>query len=289
MKTLGSLLLSIGLVLIGLTLVPFSAAQEMLYRSGNTPADDIKLFRDYFKRKFPNLPWTEYANGMYAMDPVMRQNWEQIEEFPPYQTAIDQGEELWNTPFANGKRYIDCFGSAAVLQDYPKWDRRLGTVVTVPMAINLCREQHGEAPLKYGKEDILAIHAYMAFQSRDKPTRVAVPKDDPRALAAYNQGKEFYFARRGQLNLACYQCHFDPAGQKIRANVLSPALGQTTHWPTYRSKWGSLGDVHRRYRGCNKQVRAKPFDLQSEEYRFLEYFHTHMSNGIPLNGPGSRF
>jgi sulfur-oxidizing protein SoxA len=108
-------------------------------------------------------------------------------------------------------------------------------------------------------------------------------------LEAYKQGKKFYFSRRGQLNLACYHCHFDNAGKNIRANVLGPALGQTTHWPAYRSKWGDMGSLHRRYKGCNKQVRAKPFDFQSKEYRNLEYFHTFLSNGIPVNGPGSRF
>jgi sulfur-oxidizing protein SoxA len=56
----------------------------------------------------------------------------------------------------------------------------------------------------------------------------------------------------------------------------------------YRSKWGELGTLHRRFGGCNKQVRAKPFKPQSEEYRNLEYFLTHMSNGIEFNGPSAR-
>jgi peroxiredoxin family protein len=66
------------------------------------------------------------------------------------------------------------------------------------------------------------------------------------------------------------------------------ALGHLTHFPVYRSKWGGLGTTHRRYGGCNKQVRAKPFPAQSEEYRALEYFHTYMSNGLAVNGPGAR-
>ena len=75
----------------------------------------------------------------------------------------------------------------------------------------------------------------------------------------------------------------------IGGNILSTALGQTTHFPAYRAKWGAVGTIHRRYTGCNKQVRAKPFKGQSEEYRNLQYFHTYMSNGIPLNAPGTRF
>jgi len=49
-----------------------------------------------------------------------------------------------------------------------------------------------------------------------------------------------------------------------------------------------MGTTHRRYGGCNKQVRAKPYKSQSAEYRALEYFHTYMSNGLVVNGPGAR-
>ncbi len=57
----------------------------------------------------------------------------------------------------------------------------------------------------------------------------------------------------------------------IRADKLSPALGHVSHFPVFRSKGGELGTLHRRYGGCNKQVRAKPFPAQSDEYRALEY------------------
>lgn len=40
--------------------------------------------------------------------------------------------------------------------------------------------------------------------------------------------------------------------------------------------------------GCNKHVWAKPFKAQIAEYRALEYFHTYMSNGLVVNGPGAR-
>ncbi len=272
----------------------FKSNEEFLkklefYHPTATPQEDVKKLQAFFRNKFPKLPDEEFANGFYAMDPVMRQNWEAIEEFPPYEPAIEEGEQLWTTSFKNGKTYEDCFGGADIANRYPRWDKQAGEVQTLATAINACREQNDEKPLKYGKDEIVNLQAYIAYQSRGKQTNVVVPKDDPRALEAYNKGKKFYFSRRGQLNLACAQCHFHTAGQKVRTNVLGPALGQTTHWPTYRSKWGSMGPLHRRYSGCNKQVRAKPFAQQSLEYRNLEFFHTHLSNGIPLNGPGSRF
>ena len=127
----------------------------------------------------------------------------------------------------------------------------------------------------------------MAYTTRGQNTNIKIPHDQ-RAIAAYEEGKQFFYARRGQLNISCAHCHVDNSGNKIRADLLSPAMGHLSHFPVYRSKWGGLGTVHRRFGGCNKQVRAKPFKAQSDEYRNLEYFLTYMGNGIPWNGPGVR-
>ena len=253
------------------------------------PGSDLELIQGYFKERFPDVAFEEYANGVYALDENSRSQWESIEDFPPYEIAVDEGEELFSIPFANGKSYADCFpeGGLGIKQNYPLFDTDSGRVITLELAINECRIKHGEKPLKYGKGEIASVSAYMAYTSRDNPVNVVIP-DDPRAMEAYEKGKKFYYSRRGQLNMACATCHMSNAGNKVRADILSPALGQTTHFPVFRSKWEEMGTLHRRYAGCNKQVRAKPFALQSEEYRNLEYFHTYMSNGLPANGPGAR-
>ena len=116
---------------------------------------------------------------------------------------------------------------------------------------------------------------------------VAIP-DDPRALAAYEDGKAFYYTRRGQLNFACSHCHVNMAGNMLRAERLSATVGHATHWPVYRLKWKEVGPLHRRFMECNSQVRGVPLEPQSESYRNLEYFLTYMSNGLVLNGPATR-
>jgi sulfur-oxidizing protein SoxA len=254
-----------------------------------SPEDDLKAFRAYFLERFPNVPLEEFANGVYGIDSASREQWEAIEEFPPYEIAVEQGEEVFNTPFKNGKTFASCFrnGGIGIEGDYPYFDKDTGQVQTLPMAINDCLVKNGEKPLGYGKGKLASILAYMAYTSRGKVIDVKIPHDQ-RAIDAYDKGKHFFYTRRGQLNMACAHCHVDNAGNKIRADILSPALGQPSHFPVYRSKWGGLGTLHRRFTGCNKQVRAKPFPLQSEEYRDLEYFLTYMSNGIHWNGPGSR-
>ena len=120
------------------------------------------------------------------------------------------------------------------------------------------------------------LSAYVGYEGRGQTINVVVP-DDPKAQAAYNEGKQFFYAKRGQLNLSCADCHVYYAGSFVRGNLLSPLLGQT-----------SLGTLHRRYGCCNKQVRAKPYAAQSKEYRNLEYFHVSMSNGLEINAPGYR-
>ena len=253
------------------------------------PEDDRKAFVEYFNKRFSDVPTEDFINGHYAIDAGLREQWEAIEEFPPYELALERGEELFSTPFANGKGFADCFdnGGVGVRQNYPYFDTDRGEVVTLELAINECREANGEKPFKYKKGDIAAVSAYMAYTSRDKPLAIEIP-DDPRAQAAYEDGKRFYYTRRGQLNFSCASCHLGASGMMVRADKLSPALGHPTHFPVYRSKWGEMGTLHRRFGGCNEQVRAKAFAPQSEQYRNLEYFLTYMSNGLPVNGPGAR-
>ncbi|BAZ93548.1 SoxAX cytochrome complex subunit A [Thiohalobacter sp. COW1] len=254
-----------------------------------TPQEDLKEFRTYFEKRFPDVPMNDYVNGVYALDEASREQWEAIEDFPPYEIDISAGKEMFNTPFKNGKTYASCFENdgKGIRQNYPYFDTKSGEVVTLEGAINACRVKNGEEPLGWKKGKIAQISAYMAYTSRGNEIDIEIP-DDERAMEAYERGKAHFYAKRGQLNMACADCHVYNAGRNVRADLLSPALGHVTHFPVYRSKWGELGTLHRRYGGCNKQVRAKPFPAQSDEYKALEYFHTYMSNGLEVNGPGAR-
>ncbi len=252
------------------------------------PEEDLKAFQDYFMKKFPKVEKQEFGNGVYALDQNARMSWEAIEEFPPYEVDVAQGEELYNTPFKNGKTYADCFPDGPAMKNkYPYFDSESGQVKTLEQELNECREKNGEKPYGWKKGKITALSAYIAKESRGQVIDVKIP-DDPKALAAYEAGKKFYYTKRGQLNFSCADCHVHSPGMMLRSEMLSPSLGQVTHFPVYRSKWGELGTLHRRYGGCNKQVRAKPFPAQSEEYRNLEYFMTYMNNGLEFNGPATR-
>lgn len=255
-----------------------------------TPMEDQQQLKQYYKKLFPSLKLADYAQGVYALDPIAKQSWLAINEFPPYEPALEQGELLFNTPFKNGKGYKDCFANQGIgiAQLYPLWDSKNTEVLTLAKAVNDCRLKNGEAALDYEKGDIAAILAYVAYTSRGKTIDVKIPADDAQALAAYQQGRAYYYQRRGQLNFACATCHIDNAGKRLRAEVLSPLLGHTSGWPTYRLKWGEMGTLHRRFIGCHQQIRAQAPAAQSVELRNLEYFLAFMGNGVPITGPSTR-
>lgn len=261
-----------------------------------TPDQDLKEFREHFFKKFPDTPKNDFINGVYSVDPASREQWEAFEEFPSYEIFVDKGEELFNKKFANGKGFADCFPNykKGIRQNYPYFDTKSGEVVTLEGAINKCLTDNGEKPYKLKTGNITYVSAYLSYLSRGNKLNIKVPNDS-KAMAAYNRGKKHFYAKRGQLNMSCADCHYHYAGSKIRADILSPALGHPTGFPVYRNKWAGasakgdgMGTLHRRYGGCNKQVRAKPFAAQSDEYKALEYFHTYMSNGLEVNGPSQR-
>ena len=253
------------------------------------PEQDREAFRNFYQSRFPEVALAEYINGIYALNKDARLQWIDIEEFPPYEFAIEEGETLFATAFENGRSYADCFqnGGIGIRQNFPQFDPGFGEVITLELAINQCRKRNAEAHYPYDSDEMISLTAYMAYTSRNNIFNIVIP-DDPRALAAYERGKQFYYSKRGQLNMACSDCHVNAAGSFIRADHLSPSLGHPTHFPVYRLKLGRLISLHSRFYGCVRDVRAKPFAQQSPDFRSLEYFLTYMSNGLLVNGPGVR-
>ena len=253
------------------------------------PVADAKAFRNYFVNKFPNVKLEDFVNGPYALNEDMRRQWEEKEQFPPYEFSLEMGKELFARPFKNGKHYADCFPNQGigVRQNFPYFDTREGRVVTLELALNRCREANGEPPLSYVDDEMAALTAYMSFTSRGKPFDIKVP-DDPRAFEAYQNGKRYFYTRRGQLNFSCATCHVQNPGERMRAEVLAPALGILNAMPIYRSEWGGMGTISRRLTTCNSQIRGVPLDPQDEEYRDLEYYLSYVSNGLSISGPGAR-
>jgi sulfur-oxidizing protein SoxA len=276
-------------IAIVIALLALAFARPVAAADAVNPDADFKAFRDYFTKKFPNVPLNDFVNGPYSMDADLRKQWEAIDDFPPYDFAVERGKQMFAAPFKNGKSYADCFANQGIgiRQNYPYFDGQTGEIITLELALNSCRETNGETPYSYVKDEMASLTAYMAFTSRGKPFDIKVP-NDPRALAAYENGEKYFYARRGQLNFSCAGCHVQNPGQHIRTEVLAPALGILAAMPIYRSEWNGMGTISRRFVTCNSQVRGVPLAPQDENYRDVEYYLSYMANGLPISGPGAR-
>ncbi|MBN2607223.1 MAG: sulfur oxidation c-type cytochrome SoxA [Thiotrichales bacterium] len=239
----------------------------------------------YFKAKNPNIDISAYKNGAYIYSADKMSQFKAVMEFPPYLDAIDAGEALYNKDKAV---YDKCFGSdvTKVRVMFPRFDEKTQQVETLEGQINQCRTDAGLKPFKWKKGDIAKLSAFYADQARGQKIHVVINSEG--AKKAFLAGEKFFITPHGQLNLSCAKCHTYNAGRKARANILSPNLGHTTGFPVFRAKWQELGTLHRRYGGCNKNMRLKPFKAQSEVYRNLEFYEAYMDNGLEINGPSYR-
>src|SRR6202045_5060361 len=120
------------------------------------PVAEAKAFQKFFTTKFPKLKPEDFVNGPYSMNEDLHRQWEEKEQFPPYEFSLEAGKEMFATPFKNGKTYGDCFPDKGIgiRQNYPYFDEKEGKVVTLELALNRSREANGEAPPSYVKGDM---------------------------------------------------------------------------------------------------------------------------------------
>ena len=247
-----------------------------------SPEQDRQDLIAYYTKKYPNIPVENYVYGALALDPDAMAQYNSIMEFPPFIGDIDKGQKMWETPLKSGKTYADCLpnGGKNIAGNYPYFDDKKGKVVTLQDAINDCRAANGEEPYKVSDMKTMGIlTAYMRTLSDGMLMNIKV--EGPAALAAYEDGKKRFFSRAGQLNFACATCHVQNAGVRLRSELLSPVVGQAVHWPVFRGG-DSLVTLQKRYEGCYKSVRGISPPEGSTALNNLEYFHSYVSNGLPM-------
>ncbi len=200
---------------------------------------------------------------------------------------VERGGEL----FSEGEK--SCAGCHAAAGDrslagaatrYPQYDAGAGTLINLEGRINRCRQRYQDQPaLTYESQDLLALTAYVASLSQGLAMDVPI---DAEAAAYFQQGRAYYFQRRGQLNLACNQCHDDNWGKRLRGDTISQ--GHPNAWPAYRLEWQTFGSLHRRIRDCDAGVRAEPHEPGSEIYISLELYLAWRARGLGMESPGIR-
>jgi sulfur-oxidizing protein SoxA len=241
------------------------------------------------------LKHQDFALGNYAFSKNGRISYDEISEFPPTEEWVEVGEELYGKKFANGKSFASCFPNTVEAGSmYPYFDEKRSEVMTLTVAINECLTDNGEKKWGTSKGKMAHLQAYLVSEARDAEKVVNVQIKSEAAAEAYENGKEYYYSQKGYLKLNCANCHVQGAGQRVRNESLSQLLGQTSHFPVYRLKWGAkntangLGTLERRMSGCIKDQGQVPPKADSKEMRELLYFMSYMSNGIKIDGPDFR-
>lgn len=225
-----------------------------VYRSDETQQVQMDDFDN------PGMIWVEAAREKFA-------------------EPIGAGGESCATCHEGGPESLD-----TVRATYPKWDEAAGEVQTVEMQVNECvTERMGAEEWKYTGDDMVNMVALLSSVARGKPVNVAI--DGP-AQSTWEQGKEMYYTRYGQLELSCASCHEDNHGNYIRADHLSQ--GQINGFPTYRLKNAKLNAVHSRFKGCVRDTRAETFSPGSPEFVALELYVASRGNGLSVEGPSVR-
>ncbi len=207
----------------------------------------------------------------------------------PSMMWVDHGEVLWSRAEGEaGKSCASCHQDPSSMKGisttYPKVSKKSGKLITVEHQINECRTEKMKAPAwKWESDEMLGLSALVRMQSNGMPIQV---KTDGEAAPYLEQGKAFFEQRRGALDLACVHCHVNNHGNNVRSELLSQ--GMPNGFPTYRLKWQKLGSLHRRFRGCNKNIRAEPYKQGSPEYTALELYVMSRANGLPVESPSVR-
>jgi len=208
----------------------------------------------------------------------------------PAAFALDRGRELWNRPEGpNRQSCASCHGAAeasmrGVAVRYPRLNDAGDGLINLELRINAERRDRMQAqPFAYESRDMLALTAYVAHQSKGQKMAVEISA----ALQPFfDKGRDFYFQRRGQLDISCAQCHDALVGSRLRGDVISQ--GQVNGFPVYRVSWQAMASRHRLFAWCNTSVRAEPYALGSDEYLNLELFMAWRARGLSIESPAVR-
>lgn len=213
----------------------------------------------------------------------------QMDDFDnPAFVFVDVGQDLFDAvDGSEGKACASCHESAEEFAGLTAAMPRVngaGDLETTTELVNKCRtDRMGAKAWKYSGPLMSAMTALIGVQSRGMPVAVAI---DGAAASYWEKGKELYYTRVGQLDMACSNCHEDNYGVMIRADHLSQ--GQINGFPTYRLKNAKVNTTHGRFKGCMKNIRAKPFKEGGEEFKALELYVASRGNGLIVETPSVR-
>jgi sulfur-oxidizing protein SoxA len=278
----------------GLAAIALAAA--LLGQAYADPVEDTLILNDEIEM-ITVAPAPEHLEGV--LGDVVRSGWlyredatrdVQRDDFEnPAILNVEQAATAWETvEGTEGKACASCHegpeSMAGVRPVMPKIHEESGQLWSMEQYINDCRvNRMGAEEWKWDGDEMRNMTALISSVSRGMP--VNVQTDGPYA-PFWEQGKEIYYTRYGQLELSCANCHEDNNGNYIRADHLSQ--GQTNGFPVYRFNTNGLVSLHNRFRGCIRDTRAEPYAIGSPEFTALELYVASRGNGLSVEGPAVR-
>lgn len=245
------------------------------------------------------IPWRVFAAQPHRPDPPKSgidfvsaeiRALQQDDFSSPAMLWVTRGEKLWQEPAGtSGKSCASCHLDArtsmkGVAARYPKIDATTARLTNIEGRINICRTRQQQAPaLAYESDTLLSLTAYVGLQSRGVPPAAVI---DTQTQRHFDNGRELFFTRIGQMNLACTHCHDRNFGRKLLNDTISQGHGNA--YPAYRLEWQTMGSLHRRLRACFFGVRAALPPAGSQDLLDLELFLAWRAQGLKIETPGVR-
>ena len=246
-----------------------------------TPEEDRQQLQNYYLDRAPAIPLSSYAIDYHTTT-----NKRLPSGSPLYIERVNDGKSLFNSNFENGLSYASCFrnNGIGIASDFPYYDVIEGRIVTLASAINDCRVENNESAYPYDSAEMEAIVIFIMSTSNKNIVNVIMPNDQA-AEEAFYEGKRLFFARQGQLNMACAHCHIDFANKRYGSEQIPSVLGLPLRMPRYDSHNSELVTLQERFNLCLGYTKAKPYPLEGEKLQALEFYLFYVNNSLPLNAP----
>lgn len=229
---------------------------------------------------------TIYSGWRYRTDETRAL---QMDDFDnPGMVFVDRGLDRWNTAAGSAdKSCADCHGDIESMKGVRAGMPKIapnGDLWSLENFINDCvTERQGAEAWGWNSDPMKDMTSLISLQSRGIVVDVQL---DDELRPFWEKGKEIYYTRYGQLELACANCHEDSNGRMIRADHLS--MGMANGFPTYRLKNAGIIPLHQRLRGCVRDTRGETFAEGSPEFRALELYVMSRGNGLMIEGVSVR-
>lgn len=132
-----------------------------------------------------DLKHLDFNIGSYAYSKDARSQYEALKEMPPYEDAIEKGEELYTKKFANGNSLQTCFPDLTVAGTFPYFDEKKKEVITLTKAVNDCLRANGEKEWNTKKGSMAEFQAYFVNESKEAEKNFDIKINSKEAKEAY--------------------------------------------------------------------------------------------------------